>query len=133
MTLGKKPFENIVGKGENAGNQHFLLFLQCFRLFTREKEKEISIFQSLFQLFCCLQVLSILTSLKICHLVNPLPVNKILDQTKLKAFADDKLNVTKMIISVFDRVVQTISHFPTMFSKGFLPRCVKRCHRVGMG
>ena len=22
--------ENIVGKGENAGNQHFLLFLQCF-------------------------------------------------------------------------------------------------------
>ena len=26
----KKPFENIVGKGENAGNQHFLLFPQCF-------------------------------------------------------------------------------------------------------
>ena len=25
-TLGKKPFENIVGKAENAGNQHFLLF-----------------------------------------------------------------------------------------------------------
>ena len=22
----KKPFENIMGKGENAGNQHFLLF-----------------------------------------------------------------------------------------------------------
>ena len=31
-------------------------------------------------------------------------LNKILDQTKLKAFADGKLNVTKMIISVFDRV-----------------------------
>ena len=26
----KKPFENIVGKGENAGNQHFLLFPPCF-------------------------------------------------------------------------------------------------------
>ena len=26
----KKPFENIVGKEENAGNQHFLLFPQCF-------------------------------------------------------------------------------------------------------
>ena len=26
----KKYFENIVGKGENAGNQHFLLFPQCF-------------------------------------------------------------------------------------------------------
>ena len=24
-----EPFENIVGKGENAGNQHFLLFPQC--------------------------------------------------------------------------------------------------------
>ena len=29
MTQGKKPFENFVGKGENAGNQHFLLFQQC--------------------------------------------------------------------------------------------------------
>ena len=35
---------------------------------------------------------------------NPFPNDKILDQTKLKAFADQKLNVTKMIISVFDRV-----------------------------
>ena len=30
-TLTQEPLENIVGKGENAGNQHFLLFLQCFR------------------------------------------------------------------------------------------------------
>ena len=29
-TLKKKPFENNVGKGENAGNQHSLLFPQCF-------------------------------------------------------------------------------------------------------
>ena len=26
----KKTFENIVGQGENAGNQHFLLIPQCF-------------------------------------------------------------------------------------------------------
>ena len=26
----KETFESILGKGENAGNQHFLLFLQCF-------------------------------------------------------------------------------------------------------
>ena len=26
----KEPFENSVGKEENAGNQHFLLFPQCF-------------------------------------------------------------------------------------------------------
>ena len=34
---------------------------------------------------------------------NPFLHDKILGQTKLKAFADDKLNVTKMIISIFDR------------------------------
>ena len=38
------------------------------------------------------------------HCQHPFPHDKILDQIKLKAFADDKLNVTKMIISVFDRV-----------------------------
>ena len=26
--------ENIVGKGENAGYQHFLLFQQCFEMAT---------------------------------------------------------------------------------------------------
>ena len=35
---------------------------------------------------------------------NPFPRDKLLNQTKLKAFADDILNVTKMKISVFDRV-----------------------------
>ena len=29
-TLRKKAFENIVGKGEYAGNQHFLLFPTMF-------------------------------------------------------------------------------------------------------
>ena len=59
----KKAFENIVGKRENAGNQHFLLFPQCFLPFP----KQISIFQS--HLLCCLQMLSIWTCLKFCHLV----------------------------------------------------------------
>ena len=34
-TLDKKPFENIVEKGENAGYQHFLLFPQFFLLFQK--------------------------------------------------------------------------------------------------
>ena len=34
--------------------------------------------------------------------VNPFPHDKILDKTKLKALADDKLNVTKMTVSVSD-------------------------------
>ena len=31
LKFGLGRVENIVGKGENAGNQHFLLFPQCFQ------------------------------------------------------------------------------------------------------
>ena len=51
--------------GEN-GNQHFLLFPQCYLPFP----EQISIFQS--HLFCRLQMLPISTSRKICRLVNGL-------------------------------------------------------------
>ena len=34
--------------------------------------------------------------------------NKLLDVTKLKAFADDKLNVTTMTIFLFDRAENTV-------------------------
>ena len=37
MTLKKKALENTLGKGENAGNNHFLLFPQCFLLYHKEK------------------------------------------------------------------------------------------------
>ena len=40
-------------------------------------------------------------------LLNPFPNDKILDMTKLKAFADDKLNIDKMTVSVLDRVENT--------------------------
>ena len=42
-TLRKEPFENLVGNGENAGNQHSLNFPQCFLHFHSEKN---SIFDS---------------------------------------------------------------------------------------
>ena len=62
MTLKKKAFENTVGRRENAGNQHFLLFPQCFLLYQREKS-------SLKQLLLChLQMLSIWSHPKICCL-----------------------------------------------------------------
>ena len=47
--------ENIVGKGENAGSQHFLLLIQCFLPMT----ERISVFK--LHLFCRLQMLSIWT------------------------------------------------------------------------
>ena len=34
--MEKKAFENIVGRGENAGNQLFLLFPQCFLFLPRQ-------------------------------------------------------------------------------------------------
>ena len=63
-TLRKEAFENILGKGENAGNQHFLLFPKCFL----HIPEQISIFE-LIPLFYRLQMLSIWTSLKFCCLV----------------------------------------------------------------
>ena len=33
MKFDLKRLENLVGKGENAGYQHFLLFPQCFQKF----------------------------------------------------------------------------------------------------
>ena len=36
-TLKKKALENTVEKGENAGNQHFLLFPQCFSLLSKKE------------------------------------------------------------------------------------------------
>ena len=61
--MRKRPFENVVGKGENAGNQHFLLFQHV----SYPSHIKFQFFNS--QLFCHLEILSILTSLKFCHSV----------------------------------------------------------------
>ena len=55
----KTPLENIEGKVENAGNQHFLLFSQCFLLFP----EQFLNFQS--HLFCRLQMLRTLIQSRI--------------------------------------------------------------------
>ena len=39
---------------------------------------------------------------------NPFPHDKIPDMTKLKAFADDDLNVARLKISTLDRVENTV-------------------------
>ena len=58
MTLGKKHFKKIVGKEENAGNQHFHLFPQCFLPY---QEHKLS-FELLLK--CRMQMLSNWTGLK---------------------------------------------------------------------
>ena len=44
---------------------------------------------------------------EICS-VTSLPNDKILDLTKLKAFADDNLNIAKMTVYLLDRVENTL-------------------------
>ena len=50
---------------------------------------------------------------------NPFPDDKILDWSKLKAFADDKLSVTKMKISVFDRVESIVGKGEIAYTSNF--------------
>ena len=73
--------------------------------------------------------------MSLSFLVNTLPNDTILVLTKLKVFADDKFNVAKMMISLFDSLenivgkgenagYQHFSPFPTMFSKSLCFRVV---------
>ena len=58
--------------------------------------------------------------LELCDKVNLLPNDKILDRTKLKAFADDKLNVAKMMFSLFNKIVNTAGKGENASYKHFL-------------
>ena len=53
-------------------------------------------------------------------LINPLPNDNILDETKLKALADDKLNVAKLTISLFERVENIVRKGENARYKHFL-------------
>ena len=54
----------------------------------------------------------LLPSTRACQWIwlNSLPNDKILDETKLKAFADDKINVAQMMVFVFDRVENIVEN-----------------------
>ena len=61
--------------------------------------------------------------------VNSLPYNKILCQSNLKDFADDKINVTYKMNLVMGRVENSVGKgehaFPTQFSKSLFVRVLK--------
>ena len=65
--------------------------------------------------------------------INPLPNNKILDMTKLKAFADDKLKVAKMTISLFDGVENAVGKGENAGYQHFLlfPQCFLKPSYLG--
>ena len=105
-TLRQRAFKNIMGKEENAV---FFFFLATINLssayaFNLVQAKILLFGKGLINLNQALTLEEMCKFYKNFQYINPLPDDKILDWSKLKAFADDKLNVTKMIISVFDRV-----------------------------
>ena len=57
--------------------------------------------------------------------VNPLPKDKFLDMTKLKAFADNKLNIARVTISLCDRAENTVGKEENAGYQHFLlfPQC----------
>ena len=64
------------------------------------------------------------------HSMILLPNYKILDWSKLKAFADDNITVLKMKIFVFDRVESNVGKgenacYPQCFQRAFFPRSMK--------
>ena len=65
------------------------------------------------------------------HLTSP--NGKILDVTKLKAFADDKLNVAQMTMSLSDRVENTVGKGENAGSQHFFlfPQCFPKLSSLG--
>ena len=68
--------------------------------------------------------------------LNSLPIDKFSGWSKLKAFADNKINVTEKLKFILGRVQNIVGKgendgyqhfqlFPTMFSKGFFFKVVK--------
>ena len=77
-------------------------------------------------------------------LSQPITRRQILDSSKPNKFADDNFKFDENGKKLSKRVkkhcgkrrnclLQAISPFPKVFSKGLFPRGVKRCHCVGMG
>ena len=66
-------------------------------------------------------------------LIKSLPNDKILAWSKLKAFADDKLDGVKMMISLFDRLENNVGKGENAGYQHFLlfPRCFPRPPSLG--
>ena len=63
-----------------------------------------------------------------CCIVKSLPNYKILDVTRLRAFADDKIDVAQMMISVFDTVEKIVGKGENAGYQHFLlfPQCFQK-------
>ena len=127
----KNPFKNIVGKGENAGNQHFLLFHNVFY----PSQKEFLLLSYIFLLSANAFSLDQSKNLAFGGVIS-LPNDKFIDWSKLKAFADDKIKMIKKLKFYFGKVENIVGkgeiagyqHFlllPQCFLKVSLTRSLK--------
>ena len=66
-------------------------------------------------------------------IIYPFPKDKILDWSKLKAFAEDKIKVIKMMVFVFDRVENIVEKGKNAGNQHFLlsPQCFQRAFYPG--
>ena len=65
---------------------------------------------------------------------NSLPNDRILDWSKLKAFADDKINVTEKLKFVFERVENIVGKGENAGNQHFLlfPQCFQKASILGL-
>ena len=119
--LHNEPFAKAVGQGEIAHKKQFLLFRNGFLPFQRTFHH--------FHL------------IRNCSLPNKIwsLSNKILDLSKLEAFADDKINVTRKLKIVLGRTENNVGkgentgyqHF-LLFPQCFLKASFSRLSKVGI-
>ena len=67
-------------------------------------------------------------SMNDCPTIYPFPKDKLLDQTKLKAFAGDNSTLAEKMISVYDRVEGTVGKGENAGYQRFLlfPQCFQK-------
>ena len=99
----------LCDNGENAGSWPCLLFSQCFEIFSFVVVKSQDPF------------------------VNPLPNGKFFDWFKLKAFANDKLNVTVKMKFVLGTVEHIVGKGGNAGYQHFLlfPQCFQKASYIG--
>ena len=148
--------KNIVGKGDHAGYQRFLLFHNVFFCFPQclffrfvqswhcmVKGESITMYWA-----CDIENFYILWSSKILHADRQILLTHC-QTTNFRLFQTKRVCRWQFQIwRKWQKVIQTgrkhcgkrrncslraISPFPTLFSKGLFPRGIKRYHCVGMG
>ena len=102
--------KNILGKGENVGNRHFLLFLQCFLSLLNKFQFLATLILSSANAFNLRQSKTLLFCKESNYLAASLYKTTFLEWFKMKAIADDRINVTeksKFVLGREENIVGT--------------------------